>query len=301
MQVLRTPTERFAGLADFPYHPHYAEVADPDGGILRMAWVQAGPEDGEPVVLLHGEPTWSYLYRSVIPPLAEAGLRVIAPDLVGFGRSDKPAEIADHSYARHVDWLTELLLECLELRGATLLGQDWGGLLGLRIVAEHPDRFARVVAANTGMPTGDHEMPEVWWRFRRMVETAPRLDIGRTVAAGCVRKLSDEARAAYDVPFPDETYLAGPRAMPLLVPTAPIDPATEANRAAWRQLSQWEKPFLVAFSDSDPITGPMARIIRKLVPGTRGIEHPVIADAGHFLQEDAGEELAEHVLAFIRP
>jgi len=301
VQVLRTPEERFTGLADFPYDPHYAEVADPDGGILRMAWVQAGPEDGEPVVLLHGEPTWSYLYRSMIPPLAEAGLRVIAPDLVGFGRSDKPAKIADHSYVRHVDWLTELLLERLQLRGATLLGQDWGGLLGLRIVASHPDRFARVVAANTGMPTGDQEMPEVWWRFRRMVETAPRLDIGRTVAAGCVRKLSDEARAAYDAPFPDGTYLAGPRAMPLLVPTAPNDPETEANRAAWQQLSRWERPFLVAFSDSDPITGPMARIIMKLVPGTRGIEHPVIADAGHFLQEDAGEELAEHVLAFIRP
>lgn len=301
MQLLRTPEERFAGLADFPYDPHHAEVADPDGGTLRMAWVQAGPEDGEPVVLLHGEPTWSYLYRSMIPPLAEAGLRVIVPDLVGFGRSDKPVEIGDHSYARHVDWLAELLLECLDLRGATLLGQDWGGLLGLRIVAEHPDRFARVVAANTGMPTGEHDMPEVWWRFRRMVESTPRLDIGRTVASGCVRGLSDEARAAYDAPFPDETYLAGPRAMPLLVPTAPTDPATESNRAAWQQLSQWEKPFLVAFSDSDPITGPMARIFMKLVPGTRGVEHPVIADAGHFLQEDAGEELAEHVLAFVRP
>lgn len=299
MQVRITPEERFAELADFPYDPHHAEVADPDGGTLRMAYVQAGPGDGEPVVLVHGEPTWSYLYRSMIPTLAEAGLRVIVPDLVGFGRSDKPAEIGDHSYARHVAWLTELLLDRLDLRGITLLGQDWGGLLGLRVVGEHPDRFARVVAANTGMPTGDHDMPEVWWRFRRMVESAPRLDIGRTVAAGCVRGLAESARAAYDAPFPDETYLAGPRAMPLLVPTAPTDPATEANRAAWDGLSRWEKPFLVAFSDSDPITGPMARIITNLVPGTRGIEHPVIAGAGHFLQEDAGEELAGHVLTFV--
>lgn len=299
MQLRRTPEERFAELADFPYDPHYVEVADPDGGTLRMAYVQAGPVDGEPVVLVHGEPTWSYLYRSMIPTLAEAGLRVIAPDLVGFGRSDKPTEIDDHSYARHVAWLAELLLDRLDLRGMTLLGQDWGGLLGLRIVAENPDRFARVVAANTGMPTGDHDMPAVWWRFRRMIENAPRLDIGRTVAAGCIRGLARSARAAYDAPFPDETYLAGPRAMPLLVPTAPTDPATEANRAAWGELSRWEKPFLVAFSDSDPITGPMARIIMRLVPGTRDIEHPVIAGAGHFLQEDAGEELAGHVLAFV--
>lgn len=298
MQVLRTPEDRFADLADFPYEPQYADVADPDGGTLRMAWVAAGPRDGPPVVLLHGEPTWSYLYRSMVPPLAEAGLRVIAPDLVGFGRSDKPTGIADHSYVRHVGWLAELLLDRMQLRGATLLGQDWGGLLGLRIVAEHPDAFDRVVAANTGMPTGDHDMPQVWWQFRRMIEQAPQLDIGRTVASGCVRGLSDAARASYDAPFPDETYMAGPRAMPLLVPTAPTDPATEANRAAWQRLCAWDKPFLVAFSDSDPITGPMAPVLRRLVPGTYGREHPVIADAGHFLQEDAGEELARHVVDF---
>jgi haloalkane dehalogenase len=300
VQLLRTPEDRFAGLTDFPYEPKYADVADPDGGTLRMAWVAAGPPDGPPVVLLHGEPTWSYLYRSMIPPLAEAGLRVIVPDLVGFGRSDKPADIGDHSYARHVAWLAELLLDRLELRGATLLGQDWGGLLGLRIVAENPDAFDRVVAANTGMPTGDHDMPQVWWQFRRMIEQAPQLDIGRTVASGCVRGLSDAARAGYDMPFPDESYMAGPRAMPLLVPTEPTDPATEANRAAWERLTGWDKPFLVAFSDSDPITGPMAPVLRKLVPGTRGREHPVIADAGHFLQEDAGEELARHLADFIR-
>lgn len=187
----------------------------------------------------------------------------------------------------------------MALRGATLLGQDWGGLLGLRIVAEHPDAFDRVVAANTGMPTEDHDMPQVWWQFRRMIEQAPQLDIGRTVASGCVRGLSDAARAGYDAPFPHESYLAGPRAMPRLVPTAPTDPATEANRAAWERLSRWNKPFLVAFSDSDPITGSMAQTFCELVPGTRGREHPVIADAGHFLQEDAGEELARHVVDFV--
>lgn len=299
MDLLRTPDDRFAGLDGFAHEPRYAEVADPDGpGGVRMAWVEAGPAAGPPMVLLHGEPSWSYLYRTMIGPLAGAGFRVLAPDLVGFGRSDKPTAVEDHSYGRHVVWLTELLLDRLDLRGATLLGQDWGGLLGLRIVAEHPDRFDRVVAANTGLPTGDHPMPEVWWQFRRVVQSSPTLDIGRLVAAGCRHGLTDAVRAGYDAPFPDDSYLAGPRAMPLLVPTAPTDPATEANRAAWAGLGEWEKPFLVAFSDSDPITGPMGPILARHVPGARGREHPVLAGAGHFLQEDAGPELAAHVIAF---
>lgn len=300
MQVLRTPEARFDGLADFPYEPRYTEVTDPDGGALRMAWVEAGPADGPPVVLLHGEPTWSYLYRSMVPPLADAGLRVVAPDLVGFGRSDKPAAVADHSYARHVAWLAELLLDRLELSGATLVGQDWGGLLGLRLVAEHPEVFARVVAANTGLPTGDVDMPAVWWAFRRVVESAPRLDVGRLVASGCRRGLSPAARAAYDAPFPDESSCAGPRAMPLLVPTRPTDPATAANRAAWATLGRWERPFLVAFADGDPITAPWGPQLRRHVPGARGLEHPVVADAGHFVQEDAGPELARVVADFVR-
>jgi len=300
VQVVRTPQERSADLADVRPEPRFAEVADPDGGTLRMAYVEAGPADGPPVVLLHGEPSWSYLYRKMIPPMASAGLRVIAPDLVGFGRSDKPVRIADHSYARHVGWVGELLLERLRLRGTTLLGQDWGGLIGLRIVAEHPEAFARVVAANTGLPTGDRDMPQVWWRFRRAVERAAELDVGRLVAAGCVGGLTDSARAAYDAPFPDESYKAGPRAMPLLVPTAPDDPATEANRQAWTRLGRWDLPFLVAFGDSDPITGPMGPVLARHVPGAQGIDHPLLAGAGHFLQEDAGEELATHVIEFAR-
>ena len=299
MQVLRTPPERFDGLPDFPFQDRYAQVADPDGGTLRIAYVVAGPSDGPVVVLLHGEPSWSYLYRTMIPPLAEAGLRVIAPDLIGFGRSDKPAAIADHSYARHVGWIAELLFGHLALRGITLLGQDWGGLIGLRLVAEHPDAVARVVAANTGLPTGDQDMPPVWWRFRQTVQRAPQLDIARLVAAGCARGLSGAARAGYNAPFPDDTFTAGPRAMPLLVPTTPDDPATEANRAAWARLGQWQRPFLVAFSDSDPITGPVAPTLIRHIPGARGIEHPVLAGAGHFLQEDAGEELAEQVIRFV--
>jgi haloalkane dehalogenase len=300
MQVLRTPEDRFAGLADFPYPPHYAEVPAGDGSTLRIAWVEDGPEDGEAVLLLHGEPSWSYLYRRMIPVLAEAGLRAIAPDLVGFGRSDKPAAVEDYTYARLVEWMRAFAFDVLDLRGVTLVGQDWGGLIGLRLAAEHPERFARIVAANTGLPTGDHPMPEIWHQFRTAVQTAPALDIGRFVQAGCARGLSDEARAAYDAPFPDETYKAGARAMPGLVPYSPDNPASAANRAAWQVLAQSSTPMLVAFSDSDPITGPMAPILQQAMAGAAGRTHPVIANAGHFLQEDAGQELAEHIVDFVR-
>jgi len=300
MRTLRTPDDRFVGLAGFGYEPSYGEVPDGDGATLRMAYFADGPPDGEPVLLLHGEPSWSYVYRTVMPPLVAAGLRAIAVDLVGFGRSDKPAEIADHSYARHVEWVRALAFDVLDLRGVTVVCQDWGGLIGLRLVAEHGDRFARVVAANTGLVTGDQQMPPVWHRFREAVQAAETLDIGRAVQGGCVTPLLEEVRAAYDAPFPDEAYKAGPRAMPGLVPTTPDDPATPANRAAWVALSQWRKPFLVAFSDSDPITGPMAPVLAEVVPGARGIQHPTITGAGHFLQEDAGAVLGAEIARFVR-
>jgi haloalkane dehalogenase len=301
METLRTPDDRFRDLPDFGYEPHYADVPDGTGGRLRMAWVEDGPADGEPVLLLHGEPSWSFLYRHVIRVLGESGVRCVAPDMVGFGRSDKPVHLSDYSYARLVEWTRELVLDHLDLRAVTLVGQDWGGLIGLRLVAEHPERFARVVAANTGLPTGDVDMPEIWWRFHRAVASADVLDVGRLVAAGCVRPMADEVRAAYDAPFPEERAKAGPRAMPGLVPTRPDDPAAAANRAAWRVLSASELPFLTAFSDSDPITGAMAPILRRNVPGARGLTHPTIADAGHFLQEDAGEDLGRVVADFMRP
>jgi haloalkane dehalogenase len=299
METSRTPEDRFADLPGFPWPPQYADVPDGDGGTLRMAYVEAGPSDGPVVLLLHGEPTWSFLYRQVMRVLADAGIRAVAPDLVGFGRSDKPTEARDHSFARHVEWVRALAFDRLDLREVTLVGQDWGGLIGLRLAAEHPDRFARVVAANTGLPTGDFDMPEVWWMFRNAVEKAEVLDVGRLVAAGCVRGLDDATRAAYDAPFPDEASKVGPRVMPTMVPTRPDDPATEANRAAWEVLQRWDRPFLVAFSDGDPITGPMAPVLRKLVPGTQGLEHPTIAGAGHFLQEDAGAELGRVVAGFV--
>ena len=300
MPVLRTPEDRFNDLPGFPYPSRQAEVGDLDGDHLRMSYVEDGPADGPVVLLLHGEPSWSFLYRKVIPVLSGAGLRVIAPDLIGFGRSDKPTERADHSYARHVEWVRALVCDALDLREVTLVGQDWGGLIGLRLVAENPARFAGVVAANTGLPTGDIDMPQVWWQFRRAVERAPELDIGRLVQGGCRTTMTPEVRAAYDAPFPDESYKAGPRAMPTLVPTRPDDPASEANRAAWQVLSTIELPFLVAFSDSDPITGAMAPILARSMPGAAGREHPVIAGAGHFLQEDAGERLGAVVADFVR-
>ncbi len=299
MRILRTPDDRFADLPGFDLAPSYADVPDGDGGMLRMAYVTDGPADAPVVLLLHGEPSWSYLYRTMIPVLVDAGLRVVAPDLVGFGRSDKPAEITDHSYARHVEWLRALCFDALDLGDVSLVGQDWGGLLGLRLVAEHPARFARVVAANTGLPTGDVDMPAVWWQFRRAVEQAETLDVGRLVQSGCRTPFPPGVRAAYDAPFPDETYKAGPRAMPLLVPTRPDDPATEANRAAWAALSRSDRPLLCAFSDGDPITAAMAPILRRTVPGAAGRDHPTIAGAGHFLQEDAGPVLAAEVAAFV--
>jgi len=295
MRCLRTPENRFADLPGFGYPPQYA-----DAGGVRLAWVEAGPPGGEPVLLLHGEPSWSFLYRTVMAVLAEAGLRAIAVDLAGFGRSDKPAEIADHSYAAHVEWIRALAFDRLDLRELTLVGQDWGGLIGLRLAAEHPGRFARIVAANTGLPTGDQPMPEVWLRFREVVRTAPKLSVSRLVQAGCQTKLSAPVLAAYDAPFPDETYMAGPRAMPGLVPTSPDDPASAANRAAWARLAAWDKPFLAAFSDRDPITGAMAPVLQRAVPGAAGIDHPVITGAGHFLQEDAGERLGTVIADFIR-
>lgn len=301
MEILRTPDERFANLPDFDLEPRYADVPDQEGGTLRMSWVEVGsPADDAPtVLLLHGEPTWSYLYRHVLRVLGDAGIHAVAVDLVGFGRSDKPTDTSAHSYARHVEWVRSLVFDVLDLRGVTLVGQDWGGLIGLRLVAENPDRFASVVAANTGLPTGDHDMPEVWWSFRRAVEGAEVLDIGRLVASGCARGITDDVRAAYDAPFPDETYKVGPRAMPSLVPTSPDDPATTANRAAWQELGRWEKPFLVAFSDSDPITAAMGPILQRHIPGAQGLTHPVIPRAGHFLQEDAGEELGGVVAEFV--
>ena len=300
VRLLRTPDDRFTELPDFDYEPRYADIQDPNGGVLRLAYVEAGPADGPVVLLLHGEPSWSYLYRKMLPVLAAAGLRAIAPDLVGFGRSDKPADIADHTYERHVEWMRALAFDALDLNDVTLVGQDWGGLIGLRLAAENPERFAGVVAANTGLPTGDQQMPEAWWAFHDAAENAQVFEVARFIQAGTVTDLPENVQQAYDAPFPNEMYKAGPRAMPDLVPTDANDPASDSNRFAWAKLSAMDIPFLCAFSDSDPITGAMRPVLLRTMRGAQEIEHPTITDAGHFLQEDAGERLAEVVAEFVR-
>lgn len=298
VNVLRTPDERFADLPDFPFAPHYVEVADGAGGSLRVHYVDEGTRGGQPVLLMHGEPSWCYLYRKMVPPLVSAGHRAVAPDLVGFGRSDKPSQREDYTYQRHVDWM-RAFLEALDLRDVTLVCQDWGGLIGLRLVAEQPERFARVVAANTGLPTGDQGATEGFLRWQRFSQETPNFHVGGIVRGGCATALPPEVIAAYDAPFPDDSYKAGARQFPILVPTAPDDPAAPANRKAWESLRRWEKPFLTAFSDSDPVTRGGERVLQTLIPGAKGQPHTTITGAGHFLQEDKGEELARVVLEFM--
>ncbi len=293
MEILRTPEERFSDLPGYSFEPHYVEV---DG--LRVHYVDEGPRDAEPVLMMHGEPSWSYLYHKMIPVITAAGYRALAPDLVGFGRSHKPARREDYTYQRHVDWMRGFL-EALDLKGITLVGQDWGGLIGLRLAAEHEERFARIVAANTGLPTGDITMGEAFLRWQRYSQSVPVFHAGGIVKGGCVSELSAEVIAAYDAPFPDDSYKAGARQFPLLVPTTPDDPAAVPNRKAWEGLSRWEKPFLTAFSDSDPVTRGADRLFRQVIPGAKDQPHTTIVGAGHFLQEDKGDELARVVVDFM--
>jgi haloalkane dehalogenase len=293
MKALRTPDERFENLPGYPFAPNYSEV---DG--LRVHYVDEGTRDSNPVLMLHGEPSWSYLYRKMIPVLVDAGHRAVAPDLVGFGRSDKPTAREDYTYASHVEWMRELLFDQLDLREITLVCQDWGGLIGLRLVAEHPDRFARVVTANTLLPTGDEPPPEAFFSWRKFSQDVPELPVGRILQGATVSELPPEVMAAYDAPFPDESYKAGARQFPLLVPVTPDDPAAPANRAAWEVLRKLDKPILCAFSDGDPITSVFAKGFAEL-PGAKRQPHTTIAGGGHFLQEDCGEDLARTVVDFV--
>jgi len=293
MQILRTPDSRFVDLPDYDFAPTYVDV-----GGLQMHCVDAGPSDGAIVLLLHGEPSWSYLYRHMIPPLQDAGFRVIAPDLIGFGKSDKLVRKADYSFAAHVTWMTRFI-EALDLRDITLFCQDWGSLIGLRVAAENEERFARIALGNGGLPTGDRAMPrafKVWQAFARF---SPWFPLGKIVQSATVTRLPDAVVAAYDAPFPSGKYKAGARAFPLLVPTRPDDPASAANRAAWEVFKRWEKPFLTCFSNRDPITRGGEKIWQDTVPGARDQQHVKIRNAGHFLQEDKGGELAAVLIRFI--
>jgi haloalkane dehalogenase len=299
MEFLRTPDERFANLPGYPFAPHYVQVDDTEGGSLRLHYLDEGPADAPVVLMLHGEPSWSYLYRKMIPIVTAAGFRVIVPDLIGFGKSDKPSKRTDYTYQRHVDWVRSLLRQ-LGLKDMTLVCQDWGGLIGLRLVGEHPDWFARVVAANTMLPTGDHHPGEAFLKWQAFSQKTPVFGTGFIVMGGCATPMAPEVIAAYDAPFPDESYKEGARQFPLLVPVSPEDPAAPANRAAWETLMKFDKPFLCAFSDKDPITAKGAAVLQKLIPGCAGQPHTTIGNGGHFLQEDQGEKLAEVVVNFLR-
>lgn len=298
MKILRTPDSRFANLPDYNFDPHYLMVDDSEDSELRVHYLDEGPRDADPVLLLHGEPSWCYLYRKMIPILTAAGHRVIAPDLPGFGRSDKPASRTDYTYQRHVNWM-QSVLDQLDLNNITLFCQDWGGLIGLRLVAENPDRFARVAAGNTMLPTGDHDLGEGFRKWQQFSQEIPQFHVGGTIKSGTVTKLSQAVIDAYNAPFPDESYKEGARQFPLLVPSTPDDPASENNRAAWIELSKWTKPFITLFSDSDPVTAGGDRIMQKLIPGTKGQAHTIIANGGHFLQEDQGEKVAKLLVQFI--
>jgi haloalkane dehalogenase len=294
MKVLRTPDERFENLPNYPFKPNYVEVEG-----LRIHYVDVGENESETVLMLHGEPSWSFLYRRMITIVSGAGYRVVAPDIVGFGKSDKPAEMSDYTYQRHVNWMTAFMKE-LDLKNITLVCQDWGGLIGLRLAAEHEERFKRITAANTGLPAGQGEISEAFLTWQQYSRESPTFDVGTIVNGACVTELSPEVIAAYDAPFPDDSYKAGARIFPSLVPTSPDDPAVEANLKAWEVLSRWEKPFLTAFSDSDPITRGGDAFLQKRIPGAKGQRHITIKGAGHFLQEDRGEEWAKVIVEFIR-
>ena len=298
MKALRTPDELFADLVGYPFAPNYVDIDDEsgDGGTLRVHYLDEGPTDGPVVLAMHGEPSWSYLYRKMIPLLVAGGARVIAPDLVGFGKSDKPTEQSDYTYARHVAWMQAAIIDHLDLQGVTFFGQDWGGLVGLRLVAENPERFARVVVGNTGLPTGEHAPSDAFMAWQKFSQTTDVFDIGFLLQSATITELSDAEVAAYDAPFPDDTYKAGARIFPSLVPTSPDDPAAAANRAAWEVFQRWDKPLICCFSDSDPVTAGGDAIFHRRVPGALGQPHVTIEAAGHFFQEDAAPQLAQIVI-----
>ena len=295
MKVLRTPDERFDGLPDWPYAPRYHALHD-GGALLRMHYVDEGPREAPPVLLMHGEPSWAYLYRKVIAGLVTRGHRVIAPDLIGFGRSDKPASRTEYTYERHVDWMTRWLT-ALDLKNTTLFCQDWGGLIGLRLVAAFPERFSGVVAANTGLPvgTGWSEGFAAWLKYSQSV---PQLAIGGIVNGGCMRDLTAAEIAAYDAPFPDESYKEGARQFPVLVPITPEHASVAENNAAWEVLARFDKPFVTAFSDGDAVTRGGEKAFQERVPGARNQPHATLR-GGHFLQEDSPDQIVDVISALV--
>jgi haloalkane dehalogenase len=299
MKTLRTPDSRFEQIRALVYQPNYVDVAAGDGSLVRIHYFDEGPRSNDPVLMLHGEPSWAFTYRRVIAGCTGAGLRCVAPDLIGFGRSDKPVDGENHTYQRHVTWMMQFI-DALKLQRITLLCHDWGGLIGLRLVAEHPDRFGRVIATNTTLPTGDRQAPEAFVAWQRLSQDDSDLAVGTLVQKGCITRLAPNVIAGYDAPFPNETYKAGIRRLPMLVPVRPDDPASAANRSAWQSLSMFKKPFLTVFGDRDPFTTGAEKSLQRRIPGAIGQPHVILPNVGHFIQEDAGEELARITVSFVR-
>ena len=295
MNYLRTPEERFKNLPDYSFTENYITVK----GGPRMHFVDEGSENEQVVVMLHGEPSWSYLYRKMIPVFVENGYRAIAPDLIGFGKSDKPSEMTDYTYQNHIDWL-EPIFAHLKLKNITLFIQDWGGLLGLRLLEKYDSIIDRVVAANTFLPAGHFEPNKAFSKWREFSQKSPDFDIGTVLNKATITDLSEEVIAAYDAPFPDDSYKAGARIFPSIVPFGDTNPECLTNRKVWAFLMKYEKPFLTLFSDSDPIMKGVEQFFISQVPGAKNMPHDIIKGGGHFLQEDKGEEIAKKVVAFIK-
>ena len=295
MKILRTPDSHFDNLPDYPFEPQYVTV----GEALRLHHVDHGPRDGQVVIMMHGEPSWSFLYRHMISNVAAAGYRVLAPDLIGFGKSDKPTETSDYTYSRHMEWMTEWFTQ-MDVSEAVLFCQDWGGLLGLRLVSAFPKKFAGVIVANTGLPTGEATPSEAFLAWQKFSQTVPEFPVGNIINGATVTELSADVIAAYDAPFPDERYKAGARIFPALVPTSPDQDGAADNRKAWKVLAQFEKPFLTCFSDKDPVTGGGEKHFKRNIPGAKDQPHQIVKGGGHFLQEDVHAELSEIITAFMK-
>lgn len=292
MEIVRTPEERFEGLSGYPFKPNYLDVEEG----VRMHYLDEGNPNDPIVLLLHGEPSWSYLYRKMIPILTSNGFRAIAPDLIGFGKSDKPIKMDSYTYQSHMDWLSAFVVN-LDLNNILLFCQDWGGLLGLRLITQMDERFSMVVASNTTLPTGAFPMPESFLKWREYSQHSPGFDIGKVIDKGTVQDLSEEVISAFNAPFPSEDYKAGARIFPMRVPAEFDDPESEKNRKAWEKLAQWNKPFLTIFGDEDMIMKGAEKVFHKIIPGCQGQDHDML-HAGHFIQEEQGEELANRILAF---
>ena len=295
MTILETPSDCFENLPGYPFSPNFKEV----GKGIRMHYVDEGAPDAPVALLLHGEPSWSYLYRKMIPILVDAGYRAIAPDLIGFGKSSKPSETSDYTYQTHLEWLGSLI-EQLDLQHIHLFCQDWGGLLGLRLALQMEERFDSITASNTGLPTGKVQMPEAFKQWRIFSQQVPVFPTGKIIDGGTATELSAEVIAAYDAPYPDERFKAGARIFPALVPVEETEAEAVNNQKAWMKFSQWQKPVLTLFGDSDPVTKGGEAFFQKVIPGCKGQPHEIIPQGGHFIQEDQGELLAEKMVAFIK-